>query len=207
MSAMRIHNAGVPSVGRPLPITLTKAPLLKSSVLANGPTKLIECQTLEETVGGEIHEVRQIISTAGKTFVEIKATPEGDGFDCRLIDATAKVESTTDGVPLARFVTPSDKIDYHLPDYSRIGVTPQMVKIGDEFTLSGEVTDSRGDCMLLKTADNRVWRLASQSSSTDLVGKQVTVWGKPRVSSACNGGASMVVSHAVYAEPLADAEH
>ncbi len=202
MSAMRIHNAGVTSVDQPMPITVTKTPLLKSTALAKTTTKLIECNTLEESVEGKIHQVNRIISTPDKTFVEINASPDGDGFDCRLIDASAKSE-TVDGAPISHFTGPVQKMDYHLPDYSRIGVRPQMVRIGNgEFSLSGEVTETRGDCMMLKTKDNRIWRLASQSSSTDLIGKQVTVWGKPRVSSACNGGASMVISHAVYAEPL-----
>lgn len=210
MSAMRIHNAGVQTIDRPLPttiatpITVTKTPLLKSAALAKVNTKLIECNTLEETIEGKIHQVNRIISTADKTFVEINASPDGEGFDCRLIDAAAKSDAV-DGAPISHFTGPVEKMDYHLPDYSRIGVQPQMVRIGNgEFTLSGEVTESRGDCMMLKTKNNRVWRLASQSSSADLIGKQVTVWGKPRVSAACNGGAAMVISHAVYAEPLSN---
>lgn len=187
MSALRIHNAGVPSVGPALPV--------------NRQTKLIECQTLQSTTGGKIHQVSQIISTPERTFVEVKATDDGGGFDCRLIDASAKIESP-DGVPPARFTSGAPaKIDYHLPDYSRIGVTPRAVKINEEFSLSGEVTDAENGCLLLKTSDNRLWRLAASPPSGDLLGKKVTVWGTAGVGETCGGAASMVVSHAVYAEP------
>lgn len=187
MSAQRIHNAGVPSIGRALPV--------------NRQTKLIECQTLQSTTGGKIHQVSQIISTPERTFVEVKATDDGDSFDCRLIDASVKVESP-DGVPPARFTSgASAKIDYHLPDYSRIGVSPRTVKINEEFSLSGEVTDAENGCLLLKTSDNRLWRLAASPPSGDLLGKKVTVWGTAGIGETCGGAASMVVSHAVYAEP------
>jgi len=201
MSAMRIHNAGVPSVGRPITVTTSVAT----------PIRLIECNTLEASDGGKIHQVNKIISTPERTYVEITDTPASDSFDCRLVNVsttTIDAAETADGVPVAlfdipRFTGASDTPDYHLPDYNRIGATPRAVKINDEFSLTGEVTDVYEDCLLLKTSDNRLWRLAAAPPSGDLLGKKVMVWGKPGVGGTCGGGASMVVSHAVYAEPWA----
>lgn len=198
MSAMRIHNARVPDVGRPLNMVAT-------------PIRLIECNTLETSDGGKIHQVNKIISTPERTYVEITDTPASDSFDCRLVNvsaATIDSGKVADGAPLAlfdipRFTGASDAPDYHLPDYNRIGATPRAVKINDEFSLTGEVTDVYEDCLLLKTSDNRLWRLAAAPPSGDLLGKKVMVWGTPGVGGTCGGGASMVVSHAVYAEPWA----
>lgn len=203
MSAMRIHNAGVPDVGRPITVTTSAA----------APVRLIECRTLEASDGGKIHQVNKIISTPERTYVEITDTPASESFDCRLVNVTiAAIDSAelADAVPAPRFdipryegasTSPSTGPDYHLPDYNRIGAMPRAVKINDEFSLSGEVTDFYEGCLLLKTNDNRLWRLAAAPPSGDLLGKKVMVWGTPGVGGTCGGGASMVVSHAVYAEP------
>lgn len=110
--------------------------------------------------------------------------------------------SSNEGVLPARFTSPTPLLrDYNLPDYSRIGVTPKAIKVDEKFTLSGQVVENDSGCIILKTSDNYLWRLAAPSPSNDLVGKKVTVWGTAVEGKTCGGGAAMLVSHAVYAEP------
>jgi LysM domain len=195
-SAMRIHNT---SVQFPQPA------VINTPTASTPKTKLIECPVLRSSDGGKIHQVRSIISTPENTFVEIIDSADGSGFDCTLIPASVVEEKATEnGVLPAKFT--SSKLSppvYHLPDYNRIGITPRAVKINQTFSLKGKVTDSYKDCLLLLTSDNRLWRLASPQPSTDLIGKKVTVWGKAGTGGTCGGGATMVVSHAVYGEPWA----
>lgn len=115
-----------------------------------------------------------------------------------------------DGVPAARFTDGSAVVDapdhhsdgYRLPDYAGIGKLPsnsEAQKIS--FALSGEVKSIEGGCLLLQSADKVTWRLAMPSSSDNLVGKTLTAWGVRGAGASCGDGPSMLVSHAVYAEP------
>jgi len=192
-SALRIHNAGVPAL-QPALMNMPATPALKTS--------LIKCTDLRSSDGRKIHQVRKIITTPEDTYVEVVMSSDASGADCTLISGSTSEESA-EGVLPARFTSPTklSTPDYHLPDYSRIGVTPRMIKVNETFSLKGEIADSYGDCLLLRTSDNRLWRLSSPQPSLELIGKTVTVWGKSVSGGVCGGGATMVVSHAIYAEP------
>lgn len=113
-----------------------------------------------------------------------------------------------DGVPAARFTTEPavvlvpDHPGYKLPDYSTIGKLSDHTKAEQiSFALSGHVKAVEGGCLLLQSADNVTWRLAMPSPSERLVGKTVTAWGVKGAGKSCGDGLSMLVSHAIYAEP------
>lgn len=115
-----------------------------------------------------------------------------------------------DGVPLARFTDKPATISvmpshagYRLPDYESIGKLSHGGVQNVSFALTGDVIDSYNGCLLLKTKDDQLWRLAAAPPSGELIGKTVTVWGTQSVSAACGQGPSLLVSHAVYAEPWA----
>ncbi|NOX95143.1 MAG: LysM peptidoglycan-binding domain-containing protein [Alphaproteobacteria bacterium] len=192
-SALRIHNAAVPAL-QPALMNMPATPALKTS--------LIKCTDLRTTDGRKIHQVRKIITTPEDTYVEVVMSSDASGADCTLMSRSTSEESA-EGVLPARFTSPTklSPPDYRLPDYSRIGVTPRMIKVNETFSLKGEIADSYGDCLLLRTKDNRLWRLSSPNPSLELIGKTVTVWGKSVTGGVCGGGATMVVSHAIYAEP------
>ncbi len=122
--------------------------------------------------------------------------------------------ASPDGVPAARFtkdsaVAPTIEPDtaghadgYTLPDYASIGKLPSSAgatKIG--FALTGHVKSTEGGCLLLQSADNVTWRLAMPSDADTLIGKTLTAWGVKGAGASCGDGPSMLVSHAVYAEP------
>lgn len=113
-----------------------------------------------------------------------------------------------DGIPAAHFTTESavvltpDHPGYKLPDYSTIGKLSDHTKAEQiSFALSGHVKAVEGGCLLLQSADNVTWRLAMPSPSEKLVGKTVTAWGVKGAGKSCGNGLSMLVSHAIYAEP------
>ena len=117
---------------------------------------------------------------------------------------------SSDGVPAARFTDKSATVKapehhgegYRLPDYSRIGKLPSNASAQKiSFALSGHVEAVEGGCLLLQSSDNVTWRLAMPSSADNLVGKIVTAWGVRGAGASCGDGPSMLVSHAVYAEP------
>lgn len=123
--------------------------------------------------------------------------------------ASAAVPSP-DGVPAARFTDEPAVVKapehhgegYRLPDYSLIGKLPSNASAQKiSFALNGHVEAVEGGCLLLQSADNVTWRLAMPSSSDNLVGKTVTAWGVRGAGASCGDGPSMLVSHAVYAEP------
>ncbi|NNE39419.1 MAG: LysM peptidoglycan-binding domain-containing protein [Marinicaulis sp.] len=213
MSAMRIQTAGQPDNF----VRFASAPTIQAPSLqprnVSATTKLIECSNLKQANGSKIRAVSKIISTPDTTFVEIKETPAGDSFDCRLIDAnevSANVnpDGTVPGVPAARFTGPKvlGSSDYRLPDYSKIGPAsaPSLaptVSRPDMVSLSGDVIASANGCLILQTNDKKIWRLAAAPPSGELLGKRVTVWGAEASAQSCGAGPSMIVSHAVYAEP------
>ena len=213
MSAMRIKTAGQPNNF----VRFASAPTMQAPSLqprtVSAKTKLIECSNLKQANGSKIRAVSKIISTPDTTFVEIKETPSGDSFDCRLIDATevsanVNPDGTVPGVPAARFTGPKvlTGSDYRLPDYSKIGpaATPSLAPTAnrpDMVSLSGDVIASANGCLILQTNDKKIWRLAAAPPSGELLGKRVTVWGAEASAQSCGAGPSMIVSHAVYAEP------
>ncbi len=190
LSALRIQSAGLPT-----------SPSTYAGANALAGTQLIECQILRKRDGGKIHKVRKIISTPQNTFVEITALNEGEGSDCRLISASAPVQLTP-GVPAAHYTTPAADTGYRLPDYSKIGdiiVSPRLVQ-RRKISLRGEIVDSTDGCLLLKTDNDVLRRLSTTQPANDLLGKEVTVWGTMSSNGACGDGASILISHAVYAE-------
>ncbi|NOX82086.1 MAG: LysM peptidoglycan-binding domain-containing protein [Alphaproteobacteria bacterium] len=190
LSALRIESAGLPT-----------APARFAGANSSAGVQLIECQVLRKRDGGKIHKLRKIISTPENTFVEISAMSEGEGSDCRLISASAPVRLTP-GVPAAHYTTPTADTGYRLPDYSKIGdivVTPRLVQ-RRKISLRGEIVDSTNGCLLLKTDNDVLRRLSTTQPADDLLGKEVTVWGTMSSNGACGGGASILISHAVYAE-------
>jgi LysM repeat protein len=190
LSALRIESAGLPT-----------APARFAGAKPSAGVQLIECQVLRKRDGGKIHKLRKIISTPENTFVEITAMSEGAGSDCRLISASAPVQLTP-GVPAARYTTPAADTGYRLPDYSKIGdivITPRLVQ-RRKISLRGEIVDSTDGCLLLKTDNDVLRRLSTTQPADDLLGKEVTVWGTMSQNGACGGGASILISHAVYAE-------
>lgn len=113
-----------------------------------------------------------------------------------------------DGVPAARFTENSaivlvpDHTGYKLPDYSTIGKLSDHTKTEQiSFALNGHVKAVEGGCLVLQSADNVTWRLAMPSPANQLVGKTVTAWGVKGAGASCGDGLSMLVSHAIYAEP------
>ena len=110
------------------------------------------------------------------------------------------------GVLLPKF---TDKIPtthgYRLPDYDKIGILPAQGHNVHQatFALSGNVIDAADGCLVLKTDNDMFWRLAASPPSGELLGKHITVWGVAIKGGACGDGPSMLVSHAVYAEPWA----
>ena len=70
------------------------------------------------------------------------------------------------------------------------------------FSLQGEVVAVSDGCLILRTERDEIWRLAAAPPSGDLLGKNLTVWGTAAGVDACGAGPAMVVSHAVYAEPM-----
>ncbi len=171
-------------------------------------TKLIECPTLRDEKGAKIHQVQNIISTPSATYVEVAETKSGQ-VDCTLFGATsAKAQSiafkmsdlqgTQKGVPPAVFtnkqVTPV------------MGATVKSVGNAHlssaNFALQGDVVAVSDGCLIMRTATNDIWRLAAAPPSGDLLGKNVTVWGTAAGVGACGAGPAMIVSHAVYAEPV-----
>jgi len=188
LSALRIESAGLPA-----------APARFAGANASAGVQLIECQVLRKRDGGKIHKLRKIISTPENTFVEITAMSEGEGSDCRLISASAPVQLTP-GVPAARYTTPAADTGYRLPDYSKIGdltITSRPAQ-RRKISLRGEIVDSTDGCLLLKTDNDVLRRLSTTQPADDLLGKEVTVWGTMTRDGAC--GASILISHAVYAE-------
>jgi LysM repeat protein len=188
LSALRIQSAGLPT-----------APARFARANGASDVQLIECQVLRKRDGGKIHKVRKIISTPENTFVEISAMNEGGGTDCRLIAASAPVQLTP-GVPAARYTTPVANTGYRLPDYSKIGditITSRPTQ-RQKISLRGEIVDSTDGCLLLKTDNDVLRRLSTTQPADDLLGKEVTVWGTMTRDDTC--GASILISHAVYAE-------
>ncbi len=191
LSALRIQSAGLPTASARF-----------AEAEAPSGVQLIECQVLRKRDGGKIHKVRKIISTPDNTFVEISEMKLGQGADCRLISTSAPVQLTP-GVPAAHYTTPAVGTGYRLPDYSKIGdiaVTHRLVERRRVISLRGEIVDNTNGCLLLKTDNDVLRRLSTTQSADDLLGKEVTVWGTMSSNGACGAGASILISHAVYAE-------
>ena len=112
------------------------------------------------------------------------------------------------GVPAARFTEAPATVfstapsGYRLPDYDAIGKMPHSEALRQlKFSLTGEIVDEDEGCLTLKTANNNVWLLAAAPAASEMIGKNVTVWGVRGAAASCGAGPSMLVSHTVYAEP------
>jgi len=118
-----------------------------------------------------------------------------------LINTSAPVVLTP-GVPAAHYTKPTADTGYRLPDYSKIGDLPTAPRMAPprKMALRGEVVDSSDGCLTLKTGNGALRKLSTMQAADDLVGKEVTVWGTATSGGACGAGASLLVSHAVYAE-------
>ena len=200
LSAMRIQEAGFPAPPRfasMTPVTPTQVSTTSSDI------QLIECPVLRQSTGGKIHKVRKIISTPENTFVEIKANPTAPGFDCTLINVTV-TEPLALPVPTSKLAPATIGHGYRVPDYNKIGVMPTDANLSmQKISLSGDVVGADDGCLILRDANNTQWRLAAAPPSGELIGKHVTVWGVAARTGTCGAGPSMLVSHAVYAEPWA----
>ena len=198
-SAARIHSAGAPV----FPTSIS--PSLRNSISAkSGGSELISCATLQGDNAGHIRKVRKIISSPTNTFVEVEPIP-GGGFNCTLIDGGGADDvAPTPGVPAAHFGLPqnlsSDVVHgYRLPDYNAIN--PKAANDPQKISISGDVVGEAGGCLMLDAGAAGRWALASAPGADSLVGKHVTAWGVASQSGACGAAPTMIVSHAVYAEP------
>lgn len=198
-SAARIHNAGVPTIVAP------SNPLLRNSISATASgADVISCAVLRNGKDGKRRKVRQIISTPTNTFVEVEPVGAGQ-FDCTLVSAAAAADMPpTPGVPAAHYgmaprtqsLSPSK---YRLPDFNTIN--PKASSRPNKIAISGEVIGEAQGCLLLDAGAGGQWALASAPGADSLVGKHVTAWGVASQSGACGAAPTMIVSHAVYAEP------
>lgn len=198
-SAARIHSAGVPVFSAPL------NPSLRNNISAKaGEPELISCATLQGDNAGHIRKVRKIISSPTNTFVEVEPIP-GGGFDCTLIDGASTVDvAPTPGVPSAHFGLPQNLSSsaargYRLPDYNAIN--PKAANDPKKIAVSGNVVGEADGCLVLDGGAAGRWALASAPGADSLIGKHVTAWGVASQSGACGASPTMIVSHAVYAEP------
>jgi hypothetical protein len=165
---------------------------------------MISCAELRSGDQGHLRKVRKIISTPENTFVEIE--PAGGGeYNCTLIKGgAADAIPLTPGVPAAHYGvsprTPTIKgTRYRVPDYNQIN--PKVVTSPQKISISGDVVGEANGCLLLDAGASGTWALASAPGADSLVGKHVTAWGVTSHSGACGASPTMVVSHAVYAEP------
>jgi hypothetical protein len=199
-SAARIHSAGVPTFAAPRNSTAlsTKA----------ASTQLISCSVLRREEQGELKKVRKIISTPTNTFVEVEPIT-GGGFDCTLISAADSVPLTP-GVPAAHYNLPprtatvrqAPKLSssYRVPNYNDIN--PRAVPAPTKISVSGDVVGEQNGCLVLEGDKGGRWALAAAPGAKSLVGKHVTAWGVAGASDGgCGAGPTLIVSHAVYAEP------
>ncbi|MEM8771094.1 MAG: hypothetical protein AAGD92_05510 [Pseudomonadota bacterium] len=203
-SALRIHNAGVP----------TTLPGFKSSpVRINAPTqakpsaKLIACTGLENSDNSGAHKNQKIVSEQTNAFSGIEATPN-DGFDCRLLHADhAPVDLTpASTTPQPHYGLPvSSSAKYRVPNYNAIGLTGGVSSVSapatSRFTVSGDIIGHEDGCLLLRSKGGETWGLAAAPAAQTLIGKHVTAWGVEAAKSTCGDARTIVVSHAVYAEP------
>ncbi len=199
-SAARIHSAGVPTIA---------APANRLSARSAKPeAELIACSMLREQRGGEVRKVRKIVSTPTNTFVEVEPLA-GGGFDCTLITSAADSVPLTPGVPAAHYnlptraptdITAPTTSTYRLPDYNNIN--PKTDNAPTKISLSGDVVGEKNGCLLLRGENGERWALAAAPGASSLIGKHVTAWGVAGASpGACGAGKTLIVSHAVYAEP------
>lgn len=111
------------------------------------------------------------------------------------------------GVPAATFTDNSGVSQgYRLPDYNKIGVTPPVLITPTPAmsSLTGVIDNAYRGCFTLQTADGKFWRLAAAPITREMIGEKITVWGAAANNNVCGAGASMNVSHAIFAEPWTD---
>ncbi len=198
-SAARIHSAGVPTFAAPT------NPLLRNNISAKTDAPdVISCAVLRNGEHGRLRKVRQIVSTPTNTFVEVEPISDGE-FDCTLVKTGAAADmAPTPGVPAAHYGkaprTPTiSAARYRLPDFNAIN--PKAASEPQKISVSGNVIGEARGCLLLDAGAGGQWALASAPGADSLVGKHVTAWGVASQSGACGAAPTMIVSHAVYAEP------
>lgn len=197
-SAARIHSAGVPA------ITGSDVDPGLRNTISTSPRELIACSVLRQHDDGKLRKVRKIISTPTNTFVEVEPI-SGGNFDCTLTSATAPL---TPGIPAAHFGLPEGAVaspslrrdrDYRLPDYGKIN--PAREALETKISLSGNVVEEENGCLIMETDTGVNWALAAAPGAASLIGKHVTAWGISSRSGVCGASPTVLVSHAVYAEP------
>lgn len=223
-AAMRISLAGA------TPTPMINIPQQSTGPVFNqisAPSDLvIECPVVEKRANGELFRVRKIVSSRDETIVRLDHLDGAAAVDCKLVEAPAAVSldaTADDGVPAARFTATPHTVDqpakslimqryeasetnadYRLPDYNKVGPISRRSAVVSEPTrmsLSGQVTGAVDGCLVMRSESGETWRLASTPPSGEMIGKTVTVWGVAASGGACGAGPSMIVSHAVYAEP------
>ncbi len=201
-SAARIHNAGVPTIAAPT------NPSLRNSISATaGASEVISCAPLHNDNQGRLRKVRKIISTPTDTYVEVEPISTGE-FDCTLIKTTSAADvAPTPGVPAAHYgIAPKTSqysapatSGYRLPDFNEIN--PKAANEPRKISVSGDIVGEANGCLVLDAGVGGRWALAAAPGADSLVGKHVTAWGVASQSGACGAAPTMIVSHAVYAEP------
>ncbi len=161
----------------------------------NPSTRLVECDGLRDAKGSKIHQVHNVIAKPGATFVEISDNPAG-GYDCTLFNSASSAVAGEPGVPLARFTYGS--VIAPRSAYAPIGIVHTS---SANFALEGDIVAVSDGCLMMRTGNNEIWRLAAAPPSGDLLGKRVMVWGSTAATGTCGAGPTMLVNHAVYAEP------
>ncbi len=198
-SAARIHSAGVPTFATPANPSLRNAVSGKA-----GASEVISCAVLRNDEQGRLRKVRKIISTPTNTYVEVEPAAGGK-FDCTLVKgADASNVVPTPGVPAAHYgIAPRTSTitasRYRLPDFNAIN--PKAANEPVKISVSGDVVGEANGCLLLDAGPGGRWALAAAPGADSLVGKHVTAWGVASQSGACGAAPTMIVSHAVYAEP------
>ena len=164
--------------------------------------RTIECPDLRDQQGGKIHQVKGILATDKTTYVEVSERADG-AYDCTLLSSVSAPSakpasvSSNPNVPAAVF---TNKI------VAPVGAALDPAGVAhlsvSNFSLQGEVVAVSDGCLILRTERDEIWRLAAAPPSGDLLGKNLIVWGTAAGVDACGAGPAMVVSHAVYAEPM-----
>ncbi|MEO1252438.1 MAG: LysM peptidoglycan-binding domain-containing protein [Pseudomonadota bacterium] len=199
-SAVRIHNAGVPTFDAP-----RIAPLRRST--KDAATKLIACSRIDDQTQSKKQKVKKIISTPLNTYVEVETTPAGQTFCTLVTGADTQTPASTSSTPLPHYGLPTvlgapagDGASYRLPDYRTIN--PGSDDVAKTIALRGTVTGERDGCLLMEGDNGVDWSLAATPEARDLIGKHVTAWGHVSRSGVCGPNATLTLSHAVYAERL-----
>ena len=187
MSARAIKNAPrIASAPRASNSPTTPRPNVANSAVV----EMIACDVLKDE-GGKVHQISHAIAAPKASFVEVSLSTNGSGNVCTLrnvaapaVNSSAPKTVTVGGKPVATFTDePKTKITSarssgpRFPNYDLIGLTSSGAPAANSFALSGEIIDTKGGCLTLRTPDNATWRLSATPPTGALLGKDVIVWG------------------------------